>query len=390
MKIFINLPTWLGDSVMASAALRLIFSHFERLSQINATNFGEIQNANNTEQSTDTKHTESTPINAQNTNQTRQNTRTQNTEQPKATQNLKFVLYGSFVACELFKACDNVEIFVQTPKKKGILGALARFKDFRKLARIWGEFNYAFSFRSAFSARFMLFLLRSKHKFIFDKKQNKDAHQVLKYLAFIENTLQIKAASDELFLPTPKFSTLQASEQKILLEKFGVKKDKKLLGINAGAKYGLAKCWEREYFAQVGLEFNKTHEILIFGVSTEQEICDGIESWLAQHSVKAHNLCAKTDIKELSQLISALDLFISNDSGAMHIAAAYKTPTIAVFGPTRFTQTSPWHNENAKLIHLNLACMPCMKRVCPLKHHACMKELKPELVINAAKGLLAR
>lgn len=372
---------------MASAALRLIFSHFERLSQINAANLSEIQSANNTEQSATPaqKRINATNIKSNGTHNPQENAHNNN-----PAQNLKFVLYGSFVACELFKACENVEIFVQTPKKKGILGALARFKDFRKLAQIWGEFDYAFSFRSAFSARFMLFLLRAKHKFIFDKKQNKDAHQVLKYLAFIENTLQIKATSDELFLPTPAFKDLQASEQKILLEKFGVKKDKKLLGINAGAKYGLAKCWEREYFAQVAFEFSKTHEILIFGVSLEQEICDDIESWLAQHSVKAHNLCAKTDIKELSQLISALDLFISNDSGAMHIAAAYKTPTIAVFGPTRFTQTSPWRNENAKLIHLNLACMPCMKRVCPLKHHACMKELKPELVINAAKGLLAK
>lgn len=363
---------------MASAALRLIFSHFERLSQINATNLGEIQGANKTEQSATPASTTSTKLNG-----------AQNAQNDNATRNLKFVIYGSFVACELFKACENVETFVQVPKKRGIFGTLTRFKDFRKLARIWGEFDYAFSFRSAFSARFMLQMLRAKHKFVFDKRQNKDAHQVLKYLAFTQNALQTKAVSDELFLPTVAFKDLRVSEQRALLEKFGIKKDKKLLGINAGAKYGLAKCWEREYFAQVGFEFSKTHEILIFGVSSEQEICDDIETWLAKNNVKAHNVCAKTSIQELSQLISALDLFISNDSGAMHIAAAYKTPTIAVFGPTRFTQTSPWCNENARLVHLNLACMPCMKRVCPLKHHACMKELKPELVINAAKELLA-
>lgn len=336
MKIFINLPTWLGDSVMASAALRLVFWHF------------------------------------------------------KGNKNAKFIFYGSFVACELFKAYENVEICVQTPKKKGFLGALTRFSDFRKLARSWGEFDYAFSFRSAFSARLMLFLLHAKHKFIFNKTQNKDAHQVLKYLAFTQNALQIKATSDELFLPTAAFKDLRASEQRVLLGKFGISADKKLLGINAGAKYGLAKCWEREYFAQVGLEFSPTHEILIFGVSSEQEICGDIEAWLAKNGVKAHNLCAKTSIQELCGLISALDLFISNDSGAMHIAAAYKTPTIAVFGPTRFTQTSPWRNENARLVHLNLPCMPCMKRICPLKHHACMKELKPALVINAAKTLLSQ
>lgn len=356
MKIFINLPTWLGDSVMASAALRLIFSHFERL--VNGT----IQSAPNA------------------TNSAKFNDK----------QELKFILYGSFVACELFKDYQNTQICVQTPKKKGILGALARFKDLYKFARNLGEFDYAFSFRSAFSARILLFLLNSKHKFIFDKKQDKNAHQVLKYLAFVQKALDTKAQSDELFLPMLEFKGISSKERQNLLDKFGISADKKWLGINAGAKYGLAKCWDKGYFAQVGFEFSSTHEILIFGTSFEQEICDDIELWLAKKGVKAHNLCGKTSIKELCELISALDLFISNDSGAMHIAAFYKTPTIAVFGPTRFTQTSPWHNENARLVHLNLPCMPCMKRVCPLKHHACMRDLKPELVINAAKNLLAQ
>lgn len=343
MKVFINLPTWLGDTIMASVALRLIFSHFESL----------VEGIKNDTQSAKNTHSK----------------------------NLKFVLYGSFVACELFKDYANVTICVQKPKNKGFL---RRFFDFYKLGRGWGEFDYSFSFRSAFSAKIMLFLLRSKHKFIFDKKQNKNSHQVLKYLTFIENSLNIKAVNKELFLP---IGGISKAHQKALLDKFNIQTNKKLLGINAGAKYGLAKCWDKEYFAQVAFEFAKTHEILIFGTHTEQEICDDIELWLQQNGVKAHNLCSKTSIKELCELISTLNLFISNDSGAMHIGAVYQTPTIAIFGPTKFTQTSPWQNQNAKILHLNLACMPCMKRVCPLKHHACMKELKPQLVIKEAKSL---
>ena len=66
----------------------------------------------------------------------------------------------------------------------------------------------------------------------------------------------------------------------------------------------------------------------------------------------------------------------------MHIASAFKVKTIALFGPTKFSETSPWKNENAKILHLNLQCMPCMKRSCPLGTHECMKELTPKMVIK--------
>ena len=82
-----------------------------------------------------------------------------------------------------------------------------------------------------------------------------------------------------------------------------------------------------------------------------------------------------------------LDILITNDSGPMHIGAAYGVKTIAIFGPTNFHQTSPWQ-KSARLVHLNLACMPCMKRICPLKHHACMNDLKPQIVIDKIKQLL--
>ncbi|MDD7514515.1 MAG: glycosyltransferase family 9 protein, partial [Campylobacter lanienae] len=67
--------------------------------------------------------------------------------------------------------------------------------------------------------------------------------------------------------------------------------------------------------------------------------------------------------------------------------AAFKTPTIALFGPTNFTRTSPYNNPNARLAHLSLDCMPCMKRVCPLGTHECMKELKPDMVLNLINEL---
>jgi heptosyltransferase-2 len=66
----------------------------------------------------------------------------------------------------------------------------------------------------------------------------------------------------------------------------------------------------------------------------------------------------------------------------MHIAAAYKVKTIAIFGPTKFTETNQWNNPNGEIVTKNLDCAPCMKRVCPLKHHNCMKNITAADVLN--------
>ena len=125
---------------------------------------------------------------------------------------------------------------------------------------------------------------------------------------------------------------------------------------------------------------------MIFGGAGERDMCEQIERILRENGVACENLAGKTSVRELCENIGGIGqsggIFVTNDSGPMHIAAAYKTPTIALFGPTRFTQTCPWRNENARILHLNLECMPCMKRVCPLKTHACMKELSTQAVIK--------
>ena len=109
---------------------------------------------------------------------------------------------------------------------------------------------------------------------------------------------------------------------------------------------------------------------------------------MTKSGISHRNLCGKTSIKELASYIAGLGLFITNDSGPMHIAAAFKVPTVALFGPTNFTRTSPYNNPNARLAHLNLPCMPCMKRVCPLGSHECMKELKPALALELARQII--
>ena len=97
------------------------------------------------------------------------------------------------------------------------------------------------------------------------------------------------------------------------------------------------------------------------------------------------NIAGQTSIKDLISHIASLDLFITGDSGPLHLAAAFQVPTVAIFGPTKDQETSQWRNNNSILIKKNLECQPCMKRTCPLKHHKCMKLIKASEVLGAAK-----
>ena len=101
-----------------------------------------------------------------------------------------------------------------------------------------------------------------------------------------------------------------------------------------------------------------------------------------------------------------MNIFITNDSGPMHIAAALKVPMIAIFGPTNIKETAPYvpqvSNTNLSiedsimyspyhsciLLYKSLPCAPCKKRECPLKHHNCMKLITPQEVITHTINLL--
>ena len=378
MRILIELPTWLGDAVIASAAVEAIAKHAaafdagnltgefdgsgERDFSFSSQNFGsvtqEIQIFKN-----DTPNLDGKFEAVRGANLTASERENQNLEN-LADEPVKIIFFGSFAACELFKAHPNCERVIVDNSKK------AKFRLWRLFwqARSLGKFDAAFSFRSSFASKILLFGARAERKFVF-QKNNDSAHQVQKYLKFVKSALNLKRVDDELklYFEPRKF-------------------DAPVLGLNPGASYGSAKRWYPAYFAQVALHFKDKFKIMIFGGAGERDICEQIEQILRKNGADCENLAGKTGVRELCEMIGGTGqsggIFITNDSGPMHIAAAYKTPTIALFGPTRFTQTCPWRNENARILHLNLECMPCMKRVCPLGTHACMKDLSPQAVIQ--------
>ncbi len=158
------------------------------------------------------------------------------------------------------------------------------------------------------------------------------------------------------------------------------------LGINPGATYGSAKRWYPEKFAEVAREYADRYDILLFGGPNEVGMANEIEA--ALKGIQVTNFAGKTSIAELCSFIGGLDLFITNDSGPMHVAAAYQVPTVAIFGPTRHLETSQWRNEKSVIVRHDMECAPCMKRECPLGHHECMKSITAQEVIEAIKNII--
>lgn len=154
--------------------------------------------------------------------------------------------------------------------------------------------------------------------------------------------------------------------------------------INPGAAYGSAKRWYPERFAEVGnrlaAEFGA--RIVLTGGPGETEIGRDIA---AAMDVEPLNLIGKTSVREMMAVLSLSRLVVTNDSGPMHVAAAFGVPIVAVFGPTDHTTTSPLA-ENCRIIRKEIDCAPCLLRQCPTDHR-CMAAIGVEDVLAGVRDL---
>jgi len=276
---------------------------------------------------------------------------------------VEITFIGSFVSVEAMKNHPNAVKTVVLDKKYGAL---------YKYSKNLGKFDAFFSFRSSMRSKFLKFFISANNKYQFDKNKYINCHQVKKYNDFVNDSLNIDSNPGKLRLYTQN----QSSDvgQKLIL------------GINPGASYGSAKRWYPQEFAKVAAELSNQYDIIIFGGPNEKDIANDIEKSLIEKGVSNYqNLADNTTIPGLINHISKLDLFITGDSGPMHVAAAFNIPTVAIFGPTKDDETSQWMNEKSIIVKKNLDCQPCMKRTCPLQHHNCMNLIKAVDVLSAVK-----
>ncbi|MFH1823758.1 MAG: lipopolysaccharide heptosyltransferase II [Candidatus Firestonebacteria bacterium] len=135
-----------------------------------------------------------------------------------------------------------------------------------------------------------------------------------------------------------------------------------IVGICPGATFGPAKMWFKERYADLITKVIKTYnaKIIIIGSAEEKELMNFL---LQKVNLNDKILISEGNILESSALISCCKLFISNDTGPMHIAASLKIPVIAIFGSTNLLWTFPL-NEESVVLYEQIDCNPCYKRKC--------------------------
>jgi heptosyltransferase-2 len=160
-----------------------------------------------------------------------------------------------------------------------------------------------------------------------------------------------------------------------------------VIGISPGAAYGNAKRWLPERFAETaGLLRDSARGYLIFGSAGERALCDQVTIQLRDAGAAVRNLAGETSLREFIDLAAACRLFLTNDSGAMHVASALGVPTVTVFGATDDTTTGPT-GPLARVVREHTECSPCLLRECPIDHR-CMTRVTSGRVAQAARQLL--
>jgi heptosyltransferase-2 len=271
------------------------------------------------------------------------------------------------------------------------------FKNLRDSAQRLREFHFDLGilFTNSFASAFLFTLARIPQRWGYKKDgrgflltrgipvnlRNNHVHQSRYYLDLL-SSLGLKKFPEEFSIPVDQQEMARIEAR---LESQNIQIKKPLIIINPGAFYGSAKRWPVEKYAELAslLQSRIQAQIMIIGSVDEIPLAEAISSRMSE---RPHILTGKTSLPQLAALIRFADLFVTNDSGPMHLANSLKTPLVALFGPTDPIRTGPFQ-QPALVIHKGAPCWPCSYRICPFDHR-CMMAISPDEVFQACQKLL--
>lgn len=210
-----------------------------------------------------------------------------------------------------------------------------------------------------------------------------EVHQTEYYLELVRR-LGLDAPSSA---PHIGVTPATAERARRVLEQQGVRPDELLVGFAPGAAYGHAKRWPPHRVSEVVARLVREYgaRCLLVGAAADRAAGREIESSLPPGTAVV-NLIGRTDLRQLIGILQACRAFVSNDSGAMHLAAAIGIPVTALFGPTKAQVTAPVGDHD--VLRHDVFCSPCMLRECPIDHR-CMKRITTDEVFASVAGRIS-
>ncbi len=214
-------------------------------------------------------------------------------------------------------------------------------------------------------------------------------HQVHYYQEMLAG-LGLSPGPDELEL---HLSATAREHARRVVQRFGREQDAggPVIGFNPGASYGPAKRWPARRFGELARLLANDRDgamILVFGTGADSGAARLIRKMSPQPR-RVLDLTGRTDLAQALAFIALCDVFVTNDSGLMHVAAALDVPLVAIFGSTDHVATGPF-SRRAVIVRQSLDCSPCMKTHCPQGHFRCMEEVTARQVFEAMAPFLAR
>jgi len=296
---------------------------------------------------------------------------------------------------DLFKdhpALTHVLTYESNGRHAGLSGKWVLAGELRRKG-----FDLAILFQNAFEAAFLTFLASVPRRYgyttdgrsllLSDPVAPPDPSTLVHQVHYYWDLLKPLGLTG---VPTAPELVVFPAEEQAMAWRFaqgGLTASDVVVGINPGSTYGGAKRWLPDRFAEVAERLCRTVResrdqqvsVVIFGAKGEERLGQEIAARLSSRSLV---LSGSTTIRELMAAVKRCAMLLSNDTGPMHIAAAFQVPVVAIFGPTDWRTTSPFGGAHA-VVRQPVDCAPCLLRECPIDHR-CMTGVSVDQVYEAA------
>ncbi len=288
-------------------------------------------------------------------------------------------------------AVDEVLLYESAGVHRGLAGRLRLARELRRR-----RFDLAVLFQNAFDAALIAWLARIPERVGFVTQGRgflltravrvppalRRCHQMEYYLGLT----RALGYSEGLAEPVLVVTAEEQERAQALLREVGCDGRIPVIALNPGAVYGTAKRWPADRYAALADRLvTDGFRPLLVGAPSDVQVAAAVRAASANPEGLV-DLTGRTDLKGLAGVLRCCSAFVTNDTGAMHVAAAVGTPLVAIFGPTDPTTTGPV-SRRATLLRRPVFCSPCLLRECPIDHR-CMRGISVAEVHEAVRAHL--